>query len=276
MLFFCIVENVNGVSTNISDRMPLNTFKLIVFTFLKMLRKTVPRTTEIFYGRSLSVRISVLWWIMLRSDGGLYWHGDISDHYSDTPGHPRRSRGWITGKLFEYLEWLCTQARIIFLPVSRLYLWFVICWLLLLSSSPAVLRVVLRPTFSVLASPPALPCHVSLALVQVSLSRSRDMLTHHYHHHHSLADKAHSTGLILAGIAEGSNFAGLTKKVSYERDDRAWDSQTIRTISYHLSWRPPPTLTLTHLILDHSQRSAQFIFYSSSKQAASVRIMLSA
>ena len=55
MLFFCIVENVNGVSTNISDRMPLNTFKLIVFTFLKMLRKTVPRTTEIFYGRSLSV-----------------------------------------------------------------------------------------------------------------------------------------------------------------------------------------------------------------------------
>ena len=86
----------------------------------------------------------------------------------------------------------------------------------------------------------------------------------------------HSTGLILAGIAEGSNFAGLTKKVSYERDDRAWDSQTIRTISYHLSWRPPPTLTLTHLILDHSQRSAQFIFYSSSKQAASVRIMLSA
>ena len=72
--------------------MPLNTFKLIVFTFLKMLRKTVPRTTEIFYGRSLTVRISVLWWIILRSDGGLYWHCDISDHYSDTGSPASQSR----------------------------------------------------------------------------------------------------------------------------------------------------------------------------------------
>ena len=37
---------------------------------------------------------------------------------------------------------------------------------------------------------PGSPLSRLTRLVQVSLSRSRDMLTHHYHHHHSLADKA--------------------------------------------------------------------------------------
>lgn len=180
-----------------------------------------------------------------------------------TPGHPRRSRGWI-GKLFEYLEWRCIQAELGSSSFLCRYLWFVIWWLLLLS--PPVPRVVL-------ASPPARPCHVVTHHHQVSLvtwhgtdpSSSSPALTRIRHRPHFGRD-----------CAEGSNFAEMTKKVSYERDDRAWDLQTIRTISHHLSWRPPPTLTLTHLILDHSQRSAQFIFYSSSKQAASVRIMLSA
>ena len=178
-----------------------------------------------------------------------------------TPGHPRRSRAWITGKLFEYLEWRCIQAGSARGSSSFLcrYLWFVICWLLLLS--PPVPRVVL-------ASPPALACHVVTRHRQVTLVTWPVT---------DPSSPGYGTGLTLAGIVlKGVILLSWPKSVLWERDDRAWDSQTIRTISHHLSWRPPPTLTLTHLILDHSQRSAQFIFYSSSKQAASVRIMLSA
>ena len=142
-----------------------------------------------------------------------------------------QGRGWI-GKLFEYLEWLCTQsstARIIFLPVSRLYLWFVICWLLPLSARH-------RPQCPMLSSvrhswsshrPRLSDVTSSLLHRQVSLT----WLTHHYHHQHSQPGWITHTGLILAG---GSNFAAVTKKVSYERDDRAWDSQTIR--DYQLSF----------------------------------------
>ena len=122
------------------------------------------------------------------------------------------------------------------------------------------------PTFVVLASPPALTCHVFTA----PSPGVTDMLTHHYHHHqHSQPGWITQASFWLGGVI----LLRWPKKCLM----RGMIGREIRrlsgTISYHLSWRPPPTLT--HLILDHSQRSAQFIFYSSSKQAASIGIMLS-
>lgn len=101
-----------------------------------------------------------------------------------TPGHPRRSRAWITGKLFEYLEWLCIKAGRARGSSSFLcrYLWFVICWLLLLS--PPVPRVVL-------ASPPALTCHVVTRHRQVSLVTWPGT---------DPSSPGYGTGLTLAGI----------------------------------------------------------------------------
>ena len=159
---------------------------------------------------------------MQRIDGGLDWHRDISDHYSDAGSRLNWQIIWIFGVTVH-------TARIIFLPVSRVSIYgslSVDCCLSLSSTSPPVPRVVLCQTLVVLASPPALRCHVFTApspgvtdITDPSLS-SPTRTARMYH-----------TGLILAG---GSNFAVVTKKVSYERDDRAWDSQTIR--DYQLSF----------------------------------------
>ena len=123
------------------------------------------------------------------------------------------------------------------------------------------------PTFVVLASPPALTCHVFTApspgvtdITDPSLSSP----TFTARMNHTCRPHFGWGGVILLRWPKKCLMRGMIG-----REIRRLSG----TISYHLSWRPPPTLT--HLILDHSQRSAQFIFYSSSKQAASVRIMLS-
>ena len=172
-----------------------------------------------------------------------------------------QGRGWI-GKLFEYLEWLCTQsstARIIFLPVSRLYLWFVICWLLPLSQldiAPSAPCCPLSDTRGPRIAPGS-----QMSRLHCSIARC------HWHdwpiiiitNTHS-QDESHTQASFWLG---GVILLRWPKKCLM----RGMIGREIRrlsgTISYHLSWRPPPTLT--HLILDHSQRSAQFIFYSSSK-----------
>ena len=168
---------------------------------------------------------------------GLYWHGDISGHYSDT-----RSPSVTEAELANYLNILRVTLHRDHLP-SCLPSLFMVRYLMIVAS--------LSMAASVLASPLAPPCLVFTP----PLPRCHCPVQSHVtceSHLMLLTSLTLSLSLSSAYIFRRINqipLSGLvcwreqfcwvlTQKVSYERDDRAWDLQPLSgTISYHLSWR---------------------------------------